>query len=336
MTKDSGSVCAIVVTYNRKNLLIECLEALRRQTRPLDGIYVIDNASTDDTPAYLMEKGYIAEIPPSVLLEPYEREYLLGNYVNGGSIRFHYVRLPENTGGAGGFHEGMKRAYEKGYDWMWLMDDDAEAKEDALERLLSFGENLYILGAKLETKDFKNLYETNNYLRDSGLITPVNTLPFVGFLIRNRVVECIGYPIKELFVLNDDVEYSLRARSAGFQLFVVESAKIFHPSWNCFKVNFLNISLALNIYQSQAKLYYSLRNSLAIFVGYRDIFGKFGFAKKLIAYSILAPIRAFFTTKNIFLALDLLIKSLVHFPTLKRRISRERSNLSTKTCGKYE
>ncbi|MCD6105633.1 MAG: glycosyltransferase, partial [Thermosipho sp. (in: Bacteria)] len=41
------TVCAVVVTYNRKELLLECLEALRKQTRPLDAIYLIDNASTD-------------------------------------------------------------------------------------------------------------------------------------------------------------------------------------------------------------------------------------------------------------------------------------------------
>ena len=42
-------VSAVVVTFNRKELLIECLEALRRQTRPLDALYIIDNASTDGT-----------------------------------------------------------------------------------------------------------------------------------------------------------------------------------------------------------------------------------------------------------------------------------------------
>ena len=59
------TVCAVVVTYNRKNLLLECLEAIRRQTRPVDRIYIIDNASDDGTPELLKEKGYnIPELPP--------------------------------------------------------------------------------------------------------------------------------------------------------------------------------------------------------------------------------------------------------------------------------
>jgi GT2 family glycosyltransferase len=53
------TVCAVVVTYNRKNLLIECLEGLRKQTRPVDAICLVDNASTDGTPDLLLEKGYI-------------------------------------------------------------------------------------------------------------------------------------------------------------------------------------------------------------------------------------------------------------------------------------
>ena len=54
---ETETVCVVVVTYNRKELLIECLEALSKQTRPLDGIYIIDNASADGTPELLLGKG---------------------------------------------------------------------------------------------------------------------------------------------------------------------------------------------------------------------------------------------------------------------------------------
>jgi len=131
------TVCAVVVTYNRKNLLLECLDALRKQTRPIQGIYLIDNASTDGTHELLLKEGYIKELPPENLVEPWEKEFEIKNLTDGQPIKLHYVRMHENTGGAGGFHEGVKRAYEKGYDWLWLMDD-AEPKEDALEKLSNF------------------------------------------------------------------------------------------------------------------------------------------------------------------------------------------------------
>ncbi|MCS7279986.1 MAG: glycosyltransferase, partial [Thermodesulfobacteriaceae bacterium] len=136
MNEDRETVCAVVVTYNRKKLLLECLEAIRRQTSPVQGIYIIDNASTDGTPEFLRENGYIRELPPENLAEPWEREFTIENLVDGQEIRVHYVRMHENTGSSGGYHEGVKRAYEKGYDWLWLMDDDVEPTSHTLHKLI--------------------------------------------------------------------------------------------------------------------------------------------------------------------------------------------------------
>jgi len=104
------TVAAVVVTCNRRELLAQCLDALLAQTRPVDAIYVIDNASTDGT-SEMIAKRYTGRII--------------------------YERLPENTGGAGGFHHGIKRAYEAGYDWIWAMDDDCIPSHHALKTLVS-------------------------------------------------------------------------------------------------------------------------------------------------------------------------------------------------------
>ena len=78
-------VCAVVVTYNRRVLLRECLLSLESQTRRPDAILVVDNCSTDATEAMLAEEfGHLS-----------------------------HLRLPVNGGGAGGFHEGMKWAYHR-------------------------------------------------------------------------------------------------------------------------------------------------------------------------------------------------------------------------------
>ena len=60
----NDTICAVVVTYNRKELLIECLESLKEQSRTLDAILIIDNASTDGTPEILLKNGYIDHIRP--------------------------------------------------------------------------------------------------------------------------------------------------------------------------------------------------------------------------------------------------------------------------------
>ena len=241
---DKSTVCAIVVTYNRKELLLECLDALLRQTRPLQGIYLIDNASTDGTPELLLEKGYITELPPKELNEPWEKEFAIQNLTDGGIIRFHYVRMHENTGGAGGFYEGVKRGYEKGYDWLWLMDDDAEPKEDALEQLTTYfqSNNISALaGIILDKKgvishphrgyfNFKNVFSGIVKKFDENELNKefieIDHASFVGIIVNCKAVSQIGYPKREFFIHFDDVEYCIRLRKAGKILLIPRSVII--------------------------------------------------------------------------------------------------------------
>ena len=88
----------VVVTYNRLDLLKECLKALEEQTFRIHKIFIINNHSTDQTATYLEN---LKENP-----------------------NYDITNLPENIGGAGGFSEGIKRAAMDGCDWIWVMDDD--------------------------------------------------------------------------------------------------------------------------------------------------------------------------------------------------------------------
>src|SRR5512139_592821 len=98
-------IAAVVPTYNRKMLVRDCLKALVGQTRSLDAIIVVDNGSTDGTAEMLA-----AEFPQA-----------------------RCMHVPEPCGSAGGFNKGIELAYHLGYDWIWLMDNDAVPASDALE-----------------------------------------------------------------------------------------------------------------------------------------------------------------------------------------------------------
>ena len=99
---NSENVLAVVVTCNRKELLSECLMALARQA--VD-ILIIDNASTDGTNQCV--KNFI---------QAYKKTPQ--------SNKVMYKRLKKNTGGAGGFFNGIKLAVRMNYDYVWIMDDD--------------------------------------------------------------------------------------------------------------------------------------------------------------------------------------------------------------------
>lgn len=230
----ADSVCAVVVTYNRKNLLLECLEALRKQTRPVDAIYLIDNASSDGTPEMLLEQGYILELPPKMLSEPWEIEQDIPNLKDGRPIRVHYVRMHTNTGGAGGFYEGMKRAYEKGYNWFWLMDDDCCPEINCLQQLFSVTEQSDVLIPVL-VDSLGRRYGAGYWrgrwvkapLEGTGTIE-VDWFSFAGPLVSSKVVGKVGYPRGDFFIWADDLEYALRVKKAGLKALVVKSATIYH------------------------------------------------------------------------------------------------------------
>jgi len=211
-------VCAVVVTYNRKDLLIECLEALENQIKKVDTIIIVDNASDDKTEELLKEKSYIDTLPPQNINEP----YILKCIKN--SINIKYIKMDENTGGAGGFHMGTKTAYEDGYDWIWLMDDDVEAKKNALEELLkyqNFSKCIHPSRSILNDETFnwdgyldvETMHRVNlaNANTEHKEFTFVNVACFEGMLIHKDIIKQIGYPDKRFFIGYDDTIYGLKA-----------------------------------------------------------------------------------------------------------------------------
>jgi GT2 family glycosyltransferase len=242
------TVCAVVVTYNRKNLLIKCLEALRKQVKPIDAIYLIDNASMDGTPEMLLKEGYIKELAPEKLEEPWEKEFIIKNLVNGKNIRFHYVRMHQNIGGAGGFYEGIKRAHEKMYDWLWLMDDDGIPLNDCLYNLFKYASKNSVVGPLVINKDNPKetscrfpisngdgkeilTWNVDEIIKKYGQNGHYKGLCFYfdGILIPREIISDVGYPKKEMMIWGDETEYYLRVKNAGYDNITVISAKHLHP-----------------------------------------------------------------------------------------------------------
>jgi len=239
------TVCAVVVTYNRKELLLECLSALLKQTRPVQAIYIIDNYSTDGTSQMLMKMRYISQLPPEDISQPWENQSEVNNLVDSKTVTIYYVRMNSNIGGAGGFYEGVKRAYQKGYDWLWLMDDDAEPRSDALKELANyFGDDKIsalagtvtlpdgsICFSHRGTIDFSETFPLlQKPLKPGNYNKPyvdIDMASFVGILINRKAIEKVGYPKKEFFIHHDDVEYCIRLRQVG-RILLIPSSIIVH------------------------------------------------------------------------------------------------------------
>jgi GT2 family glycosyltransferase len=217
------SIAAVVVTFNRKLLLVECLTGLLAQSLPLTRILVVDNASGDGTAQLLEERGFLKD------------------------PRIRYMRLDRNTGGAGGFHDGMKAAYDEGHDWLWLMDDDAEPEPRALEHLSHYFDREDVAGLAPMVTDatWSDEYvEPHRGMRVDQAMTgvvrpltaretagqpvlPITHCSFVGPLFSRKTIDAVGLPLAEFFIHYDDYEYVQRARKVG-PILLVMAAKIAH------------------------------------------------------------------------------------------------------------
>lgn len=197
------NIIAVVVTYNRKELLKECIDAILEQTEKISKLIIIDNNSSDGTYEMLEAQNYIKN-----------------------SIIF-YKKLQENIGGAGGFYEGIKEAITQEAEWVWVMDDDTIPNKTCLENLLnakkkirnnsiSFlassiyginGEfmNVPTVDAQPTDNGYPNWYE---YLEHKMIKISIAT--FVSLLISGEAIKKIGLPCKQYFIWGDDTEYTMR------------------------------------------------------------------------------------------------------------------------------
>jgi rhamnopyranosyl-N-acetylglucosaminyl-diphospho-decaprenol beta-1,3/1,4-galactofuranosyltransferase len=238
MTAGAGRCVAVVVAYNRRDLLIEVLDALAGQTAPVAAIVVVDNASTDDT--------------ASVVRERYPHVDL--------------VSVVRNTGGAGGFAIGAARAVvRQNADLVWLMDDDTVPTETALEALLtSVGDDsrVTIAGSRVVWTDGQDhpmntprpkpfVSARERVAAEARGAVPVRSSSFVSMLVRADAVREHGLPIADYFIWNDDFEYSMRIlrRSRGF---FVPGSVVVHKT----------VKLGATDVDPGARFYYEVRNKV--------------------------------------------------------------------------
>jgi len=215
--KDMVSVASVTTARNARRLLPRHIEGLLLQTRRLQEIIVVDNASTDGTAALLAE-----EYPEVKVLQ-----------------------MKENLGAAGAWAAGLSyAALNMKHDWIWTFDDDSVPNHDALENLMSGLESIRDEGVEIGIGvavpvhvgtgiSYSPLLWKDAFVHPSAdlLAQPVwfADLAFAaGSLVRREVVEEIGLPRADFFMDFFDFEYCLRARSRGYKIAVVNAAQFSH------------------------------------------------------------------------------------------------------------
>jgi GT2 family glycosyltransferase len=220
-----GKISALVLTYNRKEILLKCLESLLAQVEPADEIIVLDNGSTDGTCEYLQNSGILKH--DCIVL----------------------YRLQDNTGPSGGVDTLFRLAEERGSDWLWNMDDDAIAEVDTLKELknaysenFSHPEEVGFLKSVVVSADGSPNGVPQVDLRaaapgqaptwaarlGSGLVK-VRCSTFVSIMVPRTTLMRIGKIYSDFRYYGEDTDFTLRTTDV-LEAYLVGRSKVTHLS----------------------------------------------------------------------------------------------------------
>lgn len=210
-------VAIIVLNYNGRDCLPGCLRSLERLRYEDKDIIIVDNGSADGS------------------LVSAEKQF----------PQFAFVRNGKNLGFAKGMNIGMHLALERGAQWVWIFNNDAEAAPSALSRLIAVAQGnprVGLLSPMVYGKDGEAWFGKGrvDYLRMRTLhirpaggelaskAYPSAFLTGCALLIKRELIETIGFLDERFFLYYEDADYSLRASAAGFACLTVPGATVSH------------------------------------------------------------------------------------------------------------
>ena len=206
----------VIVTYNRLEKLKIALKSYEKQSIKPQYILVVNNNSTDGTIEYLKE--WKAES-------------------NG--IEKIILNLDKNTGGSGGFYEGLKASLDLDAGWIWVADDDAYPKENAFETAKKYiekypdsenkisaisGTVLKSDGKSIDCSHRRRIYTTlfNRVAQPYSKISDyekeefeINGFSYVGTMINKSKLKQTELTKKDYFIYYDDTEHGMRLAKTG-------------------------------------------------------------------------------------------------------------------------
>ena len=192
-------VLVIIVTYNGRKWLERCLGSVTGDAGSVPGmavdVYVWDNDSTDGS------ADFVASRFPSARL----------------------IRSAENLGFSAPNNKGMEYALERGYDYVYLLNQDAWLETGALDKLVAASE------AHPEYAVLSPLQYQEGFEELDKLFKKDKTPPAAHWLVNMKAVEKVGLFNEELFPFyGQDDDWCNRARYHGYKIGVVPEARAVH------------------------------------------------------------------------------------------------------------
>ena len=202
-------ILVIVVTYNGMKWLERCLGSVRASEMPAD-LYVWDNDSTDGSADYVQ-----CHFPEARL-----------------------VRSADNLGFAEANNMGMRHALDKGYDYVYLLNQDAWIEPSTLGTLVAAHQahpGFAVLSPLQMTDGFESLDKQFEKLLKRWPVKPAMTEPVAvrrvmaaHWLVSREALEKVGL-FSDLFpIYGNDDNWCDRARHHGCKIGIVPDARAVH------------------------------------------------------------------------------------------------------------
>lgn len=213
----------VICNYNKREMVTSCIEAVLAQTCKDYDLYVVDNASLDDS-VDVIRKKYSAE-------------------------QLTLIRNFENLGGSGGFNTGLRRAIKDGHEYLMCVDNDCILETDALERLVEFLDNhpeCAMAASKIyhledpeyvqnygQVIDFEHFVTEAKYLgvHEEGQMPEYvfsDAVPACALLVRKSITDEIGLLPEDNYLYWDDTEWCYKANLLGYKVASVGASKAYH------------------------------------------------------------------------------------------------------------
>ncbi|MDA2923358.1 glycosyltransferase family 2 protein [Acidobacteria bacterium AH-259-L09] len=215
----TSELTVIIPTYNRKDLLKNCLKSLGRQSAPCR-VLVVDNGSTDLSWEMLEEDKH--DFPPDL----------------------HYLRLGANLGFARAVNEGIKASST---EFIALLNDDTEADEHwvevGLEALIKFSDYSFfaskvinynrrtVIDCAGDCYDQKGIPKKRGFGEAVDKFSrnePVLAASAAAAFYRRRLFDDIGLFDEDFWMYLEDVDFSLRAQLCGHRCLYLSDAIVYH------------------------------------------------------------------------------------------------------------
>ncbi len=215
-------VAVVILNHNGKRLAERCLQSVFASTYPHKDVILVDNASTDDSVAYLHTRF------PDL----------------------HSVRNTENLGVTGGRNQGFREAIQRGTDYVLSLDNDAYIDAHFIHAILQVAQceaRIGVLGPKAYDADAPHLIQcaggrityTQNVCTQRGMgevdrgqydtIQDVDYFPGFGFMARRDVLEQLDFLDEHFYGYgHEDTDFCLRARQLGYRVVYVPEARMWH------------------------------------------------------------------------------------------------------------